>query len=274
MTFTTYVSVIVAVVLCWIFVSKLRKHHRDKAYSQPLKEEWIEILCKNVYLYSLLPNELKTALHGHVNYFLDDKEFVGCNGQEITDEIRVTIAGNACLLVLKRNATIFPGFKTILVYPDTYVAKQVTYDGLVVVNEDSTRAGESWHRGPIVLSWADVSHGASNIYDGHNVVLHEFAHKLDEENEIMDGLPILRERSHYAEWSKVLNQEYDAFLKRVSQRENSVIDEYGAVSPTEFFAVVTEAFFEKSIQMRKKLPELYSQLVRFYDLDPATWHAD
>ncbi len=272
--FTAYVGVIVVAVLCWILASKLRQHLRNKHYSQPLKEEWIEILRKNVDLYSLLPNELKSTLHGHVNYFLGDKEFVGCNGQEITDEIRVTIAGNACLLVLKRNVTIFPGFKTILVYPDAYVAKQATYDGLVVVNEDGTRAGESWYRGPVVLSWADVLHDAADKQDGHNVVLHEFAHKLDEENEIMDGLPILRERSHYADWSNVLNQEYDAFIKRASQHKNSVIDEYGAVSPTEFFAVVTESFFEKSTQMKTKLPELYTQLARFYDLDPATWHGD
>jgi hypothetical protein len=158
-----------------------------------------------------------------------------------------------------------------LVHPDTYVAKEVKYDGLVEVSEDSVRSGESWHRGPVVLSWLDVKRGSLNRDDGHNVVLHEFAHKLDEENEIMNGLPVLRDSSHYAEWAKVLSKEYDALLIRVERRKNSVLDAYGAVSPVEFFAVATESFFEKPLQMKRKLPELYEQFKRFYNLDPVEW---
>jgi len=145
------------------------------------------------------------------------------------------------------------------------------YDGPVEAHEDSIRSGESWHRGPVVLSWQDVLRGTSNQSDGHNVVLHEFAHKLDEENEIMDGLPVLRDSSHYAEWAEVLSKEYESFQIRVNRRSNSVIDAYGAESPSEFFAVATESFFEKSLQMKQKLPDLYQQFKKFYNLDPAEW---
>lgn len=222
-------------------------------------------------LYTRLPKELRETLQGCINYFLGDKVFVGCEGLEITDEIRLVIAANACMLLVNKRKKNFPGFETIFVYPNTYIAKNVSYNGLVEVHEDSTRAGESWYRGPIVLSLTDVVRGSHNERDGHNVVLHEFAHKLDEENGVMDGLPVLRESAHYKEWAEVLTQEYDEFLERVERGKNKVIDEYGAVSAVEFFAVATESFFEKSAQMKKRLPELYQQLQTFYGLDPAEW---
>jgi len=258
--------------LLWLLRAKLRRSHIARLYSAVLKPEYIAILQRNVSLYARLPEPLVHILHGHINYFLDDKEFVGCNGQSISDEVRLTIAGNACLLILKKPAPIFSGFKTILVYPEPYRAQQTSYDGLVKISSHSNRAGESWHRGPIVLAWSDVLHGSRNEFDGHNVVLHEFAHKLDEENHLMDGLPILREAADYANWSKTLNREYGEFLARVEQHKNSVIDNYGATSAVEFFAVITESFFEKPQQMQRKLPALYEQLAHYFDLDPATWH--
>ena len=247
------------------------KARRNRLLHEPLSPEHITILENNVPLYTRLPEDLRKTLQGCINYFLDEKVFVGCDGLDITDETRLVIAANACMLVVNREMKHFPGFETILVYPNTYVAKNVSYDGLVEVHTDSTRAGESWHRGPIVLSLTDVVRGSSNERDGHNVVLHEFAHKLDEENGVMDGLPVLRESAHYKAWAEVLTREYDEFLKRVDRGKNKVIDEYGAVSGVEFFAVATESFFEKSKQMKKKLPELYQQLQIFYGLDPAEW---
>ncbi|RKZ71443.1 MAG: protein mtfA [Gammaproteobacteria bacterium] len=257
--------------LVWLIHSKLQRSRRNKLFFKPLPPGWIQILEDNVPLYSLLPENLQDELHGRINIFLDEKEFIGCRGLQMSDEIRITISGNACILLLKRDKRCFPRFTSILVHPDTYVTKQVTYDGLVEVHDDSIRSGESWHRGPVVLSWADVIHGSLNSDDGHNVVLHEFAHKLDEENEIMNGLPVLRDSSHYADWAKVLSKEYDSLLIRVEHRTNSVIDAYGAVSPAEFFAVATESFFEKPLQMKQKLPELYEQFKIFYNMDPAEW---
>ena len=271
MTLLIFFGLIFAIFLVWLVHSKLQRSRRDKLFFKPLPSGWIQILEDNVPLYSLLPENLKDELHGRINIFLDEKEFIGCRGLQMSDEIRITISGNACILLLKRDKRCFPRFTTILVHPDTYVAKQVTYDGLVEVHDDNIRSGESWHRGPVVLSWADVIHGSLNSDDGHNVVLHEFAHKLDEENEIMNGLPVLRDSSHYADWAKVLSKEYDSLLIRVEHRANSVIDAYGAVSPAEFFAVATESFFEKPFQMRQKLPDLYEQFKIFYNMDPAEW---
>ncbi|MEH6637986.1 MAG: M90 family metallopeptidase [Porticoccaceae bacterium] len=247
------------------------KARRNRLFQEPLPPEHITILENHVPLYTRLPKELRETLQGCVNYFLDEKVFVGCDGLEITDETRLIIAANACILLVNKGTKRFPGFKTILVYPNTYVAKQVSYSGLVEVHKDSTRAGESWYRGPIVLSLTDVMRGSKNEQDGHNVVLHEFAHKLDEQNGVMDGLPVLRESAHYKAWAEVLTREYDEFLDRVERGKNKVIDEYGAVSGVEFFAVATESFFEKSTQMKKRLPELYQQLQTFYGLDPANW---
>ena len=258
-------------VIIWGIQRYRVKARRNRLLQEPLSSEHIKILEDNVPLYTRLPKALRETLQGCINHFLDEKVFVGCDGLEITDETRLVIAANACMLLVNRKMKRFPGFETILVYPDTYVARQVSYDGLVEVHEDSTRAGESWYRGPIVLSLADVVRGSSNEHDGHNVVLHEFAHKLDEENGVVDGLPVLRESAHYKEWAEVLTREYDEFLKRVKRGKNKVIDEYGAVSAPEFFAVATESFFEKSKQMKKRLPELYQQLQTFYGLDPAEW---
>ncbi len=264
-------GLIIAALLAWMIWQQFRRSRRNKLFLTPLPREWLQILEENVSLYSLLPPQLREELHGRINIFLDEKIFIGCAEFQITDEVRITIAGNACLLLLKRDRRCFPGFTSILVYPDTYVAKTVKYDGLIKIDDDSVRAGESWHRGPVVLSWADVMRGTLHHGDGHNVVLHEFAHKLDEENEIMDGLPVLRDRTHYAQWAEVLSKEYESLLIRVDEGSNSVIDGYGAVSPAEFFAVATESFFEKPAQMKNKLPDLYHQFKTFYDLDPASW---
>lgn len=271
MTFNQYALGLLALVLLVYLGLSLRKAYHRRIYRRPFSSEWIEIMRKNVPLYTRMPAELKSRLHGHIHFFLYDKQFVGRGGQSINDEIKLTIAANACMLVIQRDHRIFPGFKTILVYPDTYVAKTVQRQGLTESEHHSRRAGESWHRGPIVLSWGDTLRGSQAASSGFNVVLHEFAHKLDEENTVMDGLPVLHETAHYRQWYEVLNTEYTAFLKRVDRGNNSVIDAYGAESPIEFFAVATESFFEKSKRMRKRLPDLYQQFAQFYQLDPAEW---
>ena len=210
-------------------------------------------------------------MHGRVRVFLDEKEFYGCGGMQVTEEVMLTVAGNACILLLGMQRLGFPGFTSILVYPDTYVARQASFDGTVMSEELSVRAGESWHRGPVILSWADVVRGVGHGGDGHNVVIHEFAHKLDEENDTMDGLPVLHETADYPRWARVLTREYQLFQERVVRGENTVLDSYGAVSPPEFFAVATESFFEKGAQMRAAVPDLYAQLQSYYRLDPAAW---
>lgn len=265
------IAVPVAMVLYWIYKPKFVQRRRMELRARPHPEGLEEVLSRNVGLYSLLPPDLQTELRGHINVFLSEKRFRGLGGQEITPEVMFTVAGTACVLLLNREPSYFPGFSSILIYPDTYETAQVDFDGTVQTHKRSRRAGESWHRGPIVLSWGDVLRGASNSVDGYNVVLHEFAHKLDEENSGTNGLPILRDTDHYQEWAQVLGQEYRSLETRVARRKNKVIDGYGLTSPAEFFAVATESFFEKSAAMQKRLPDLYEQLKRFYAVDPATW---
>ena len=273
-----YLSLLVLIVtgaLATVAVMLGRRFYRHWRHTrlrgQPLSRDLAAILEQRVSLYRRMPEMLREELRGYINIFLQDKTFVGCDDLEITDEIRVVIAANACVLLLNRSAVNFAGFSSILVYPDAYLAPTVSYaDGIETVSH-SARAGESWHRGPVVLSWGDVLRGSLNPDDGHNVVLHEFAHKLDEENGLVDGLPILRDPGHYQEWADILTREFSAHRKRVRNNRNTVIDSYGAVAPEEFFAVATETFFERSRKMQQFLPDLYAQLQQFYGVDPASW---
>ena len=269
--FLVIVSIPLAIGLYLVIKPGLLKRRRARLRRRPPPQGVEEILSRNVGLYALLPDDLREQLHGHMNVFLDEKQFLGLGGQEITADVAVTIAGTACMLLLNREPSYFPGFSSILVYPNVYEAEHVDYDGVVETRKRSRRAGESWHRGPIVLAWRSVSHGAANAGDGYNVVLHEFAHKLDEENSGTNGQPVLHAAGHYQEWADVLGREYQLFSDRVSRRNNKVMDEYGLTSPAEFFAVATESFFEKAVGMQKRLPDLYEQLMKFYAVDPASW---
>lgn len=266
------IGLLLAALALWAGWRHWRRRRRAALLRQPLPADLAAILARRVPLYGRLPPDLRRSLGGLVNVFLDEKRFVGCAGLSINDEIRVTIAGNACLLLLGRPRRRFPGFQTILVYPDTFVAPQTTYDGLIEVRGHSPRSGESWQRGPVVLAWAEIEEDLAHPEDRRNVVLHEFAHKLDEENQTMDGLPMLRESSQYAEWARVLRTEFDALRRQAEQGVESLLDPYGAESPAEFFAVATETFFQAPVVMQRELPELYDQFQRFYGLEPAEWH--
>lgn len=237
----------------------------------PFPSEWIEIIEKNVPLYNRLPEILKQELHGFIHIFLAEKKFEGCGGQKITDEIRVTIASQACMLLLNRKTSFFKKLHTILVYPETYVAQTISSDGTFIIEGQSVRLGESWQNGPVVLAWDSVIGGTSNIADARNVVLHEFAHQLDQENGSADGAPILEGRSSYITWAKILSREYDSLQRKKEKHRRSIINKYGATNPAEFFAVATETFFEKSKQMEKKHPELYNEMKNYYKLNPAEW---
>jgi Mlc titration factor MtfA (ptsG expression regulator) len=224
---------------------------------------------RNVPYYRQLTPDERKELHGHIRVFLHEKDFEGCGGLEITDEIRVTIAVQACILLLHRKTDYFPLLSSILVYPSHYFAfssRRLT--GGLVREGIEARQGESWRRGPIVLSWDDVLHGAADPNDGHNVVFHEFAHQLDGESGANEGIPKLPNPTMYTAWARVLGNEYGKLLDDLKRHHRHLIDDYGASSPAEFFAVVTEAFFEKPRQLKSHHPELYAQMVSFYRQDP------
>ncbi len=246
----------------------LRGKLRKRLLAEPIKPEWKAILEANIPLYKRLGADLQKQLDGLVKVFLSEKEFEGCGGQKITDEVRVTIAGQGCMLLLNRKTKYFPKLHTIYVYPSTYTAKQTGRDGM---GSGQGRLGESWQNGPVVLAWNSVTGGANNIHDGKNVVFHEFSHRLDQEDGSSDGAPVLESRSCYATWAKVLGKEYEALRGKAKKRRRSVLSRYGVTAPAEFFAVATEAFFEKPKQMQKKHPELYDELKGYYKVNPLEW---
>jgi MtfA peptidase len=247
-----------------------KKGRRDKLRQEPFPAEWRAIIAKNVPYVAHLSEEDEKELEGHIQVFLAEKNFEGCGGLELTDEIRVTIAAQACLLLLHRDTDYYPDLESILVYPHAYVARDTRQKlGGTVVVGDQARLGESWVSGCIVLAWDHVKSGASNIHDGHNVVLHEFAHQLDAEDGDMDGAPQLETRSLYSAWAHTLGAEYTDLLERIEAHRPSDIDGYGATNPAEFFAVLTETFFEQGAKLKRKHPELYAVLADFYRQDPA-----
>jgi Mlc titration factor MtfA (ptsG expression regulator) len=243
--------------------------------SQPFPPIWRRYLEENVAIYSRLPGADQRELEGHILVFLVEKYFEGCGGLELTDEIKVTIAGQACLLLLHRETDYYPGLRTILVYPSGYFAEvRSTGPAGRVIEGTDTRFGESWHTpgagGPVVLSWRDAKAGGADPADGRNLVFHEFAHQLDGESGAVEGAPLLRERSMYTPWARVLGREYQALIRDLQTARPTLLNPYGATSPAEFFAVATETFFERPVEMRAQHPELYEQLRAFYEQDPAS----
>jgi Mlc titration factor MtfA (ptsG expression regulator) len=264
-----------------LFDTMWRKQQRERLRSSPFPEAWIRLLEDCFALYRRLTAEDRRELHGHILVFLAEKRFEGCGGLQLTEQMKVVIAAQACLLLLHRETDYFPGLRSILVYPGTYFAKSVRHVGSGVMEErHDSRLGEAWDSGAVVLAWDAVLRDASNPHDGRNLVFHEFAHQLDFEDGQTDGAPLLAtgdpwyRRSHrYKAWARVLGGEYEKLRARVTTGERSALDEYGATNPAEFFAVATESFFERSHEMQQRHPELYEELRRFYRQDPASWPA-
>lgn len=266
-------AVLVLIPLAWLGYRFVRGKRRRAIASRPLPEEWKTIIRQNVPLYRRMPEALREELHGHIRLFLHDKRFHGFQGLRIDDEIRVTIAANACILLLNRSGDEYRGFTSIYVYPSTFVVEHETRDGPVRRVGRQARLGESWHRGPLVLAWDAALHGTRDMRDGHNVILHEFAHKLDGADGAVDGAPPLSGRSQYASWARVMTREYRQLRRMADRRARTVMDHYGASEPQEFFAVLVETFYEKPRQLRRRHPELYAAMVRCFDVDPAEWRA-
>jgi Mlc titration factor MtfA (ptsG expression regulator) len=247
-----------------------RRRRRERLKAVPMRAEWAAFIAKNVPYVARLSAADREELAGHVKVLVAEKNFEGCGGLEMTDEIRVTIAAQASVLLLHRETDYYPQLVSILVYPSTYFAPagQRNADGLVSA-ERQARLGESRARDVVVLAWDSVLSGAADEHDGHNVVLHEFAHQLDQEAGGADGVPELPRRSMYVAWARVLGHDFEALVREVEENHRDVIDRYGATNPAEFFAVVTEVFFEKPRALRAKHPELYDELAEFYRQDPA-----
>ncbi|MEQ8663246.1 MAG: zinc-dependent peptidase [Gammaproteobacteria bacterium] len=257
-------------VAAWPWLTRrLRERRRARLRAAPLPAAWLTLL-RRVPLYRRLPATLRARLHGDINVFLAEKRFYGQDGLEVTDTMRLAVAAQACLLQLNLRTKYYPDFTSILVYPDAFVAVETAHDGLLESTHRHVRSGESWYRGPVILSWTDLREDLDHGGDGHNVVLHEFAHKLDEQDGLVDGAPELS-AGQARHWPSVFRHEYARLEQALARGEHTLLDPYAASAPAEFFAVAVETFFERAPAFERQHPELYRALADFFALDPARW---
>ena len=248
------------------------KRRRNQIKNRHFPSLWRAIIENNLPIYLRLSPKERKRLHGHIQVFLAEKQFIGCGGLQVTEEMKLIVAAVACLLLLNERDQYFPKLRSILIYPSAYLVNETTSVGNYVVEERRVaRLGESWTNDQLVLSWEQVKRDTGNWRDGHNVILHEFAHQLDQEDGKAEGVPILPRNSDYAIWAKVMTETYQQLCNDVERGGKTVMDSYGATNPAEFFAVATETFFEKPHQLLKHHPALYEQLQRYYQLDPLQW---
>lgn len=253
-----------------------KDRHRNRLKARPFPNEWLRNIKKNVAFFVRLSMNDQSELLDHAQVFLSEKGFEGCAGLEITDEIRATIAAQACLLLLHRKTDYFPRLLTILVYPSTYsVEEQRPITAEIWAEGETFRSGETARTmGSMVLAWDAVKSGAIDPSDGKNVVLHEFAHQLDYENFAADGTPALATRKQQLAWREVLRTEFASLRAAEETGIPTLLDTYGATNAAEFFAVSTEAFFERPTMLRAQHPRLYSQLQNYFRQDPVEFSAE
>jgi Mlc titration factor MtfA (ptsG expression regulator) len=248
---------------------------RAQVRAHPFPTAWRKILQRRVPLVRRLPVDLQLQLKKHMQVFIAEKPFMGCAGLQVTDEMRVVIAAQACLLVLNRPTDFFPNLRQILVYPAAFVVDRATTDGAGVRQERRhALAGESWSEGQVILSWQDSLEGAQVADDGRNVVIHEFAHQLDQENGAANGAPLLAAGAmphNSRRWSEVFHEAYAQLQAQARSGRTCLFSHYGAQDPAEFFAVASEVFFEQGGALAQDYPALYRELSAYYRVDPAGW---
>lgn len=249
----------------------LRTWRRQRITRQPFPAAWREILRRRVPLVRALPAAQQLRLKKHIQVLLAEVPFIGCAGLVVDDEVRVTIAAQASLLLLGRGGS-FGNLREVLVYPGHFVVPgQQTGAGGVVHEGRDVLAGQSWQLGQVILAWDAVQAGAADPQDGANVVLHEFAHQLDQDTGAANGAPYVGRGAVQRQWAQVMAQEFAALPSRLARAEPGLLDPYGASSPAEFFAVASEHFFEQPAALAAERPALYEQLRRCYRLDPLAW---
>ncbi len=243
---------------------------RRRLLTDPFPEAWLECMRRNVGYYSLLTDAERATLREVLRIFIAEKYWEGCGGLVLTDEIRVTVAAQACLLLLGKAHDCFGNVQSILVYPTSYVAPETSVgpDGVVCEGYDD-RDGEAWHHGSVVLGWDTVISDGRDFRDGCNVVLHEFAHQLDFAYGMTEGTPFSVAFNENRKWQNTMETEYRRLIRESERGTPTLLDPYGTESPAEFFAVATECFFEKPLQMQRRHPQLYDLLRDFYNQDTA-----
>jgi Mlc titration factor MtfA (ptsG expression regulator) len=249
-----------------------KRKRRRRLMAHPFPTEWHDALWESLPYYRLLSDDERREHQGHVQILMREKRFEGCGGLELDETMCLIVAAQAALLMLGcPDPMYFPALRSILLYPDEYEAPQYDepIEGMVIESVES-RLGESAEDGAIALSWRDVWIDAADYDDGFNVVLHEFAHQLDCDAAVPEARARLGGRDEYQAWTDTMREAFNTHQREVSAGTHTLLDEYGAEDAAEFFAVVTEAFFEHATLLRDELPELYEQMRRFYGQDTAT----
>lgn len=254
-------------VLSWLLAPR-RQRARAALLATPFPPAWLDVL-RALPFYRQLDERGQARIRDDLRVLIAEKSWEGCGGLQLTDEMRVTIAAQASLLLLSIEHEYYPGVTSILVYPSAFRSMtKAGPDG--VVRPGADHLGEAWRNGPVVLAWDASRHGAFDPDDGHNLVLHEFAHKLDMLDGLADGTPRLDGDSDLREWVAVMSAEFAALRAAAADGRATVLDRYGATNPAEFFAVATECFFERGVALRARHGELYARLRDYYQQDPAS----
>ena len=231
---------------------------RRRLSQRPFPDDWRAHLDRHVPFFAALQEPLRQRFLELLKLFVWEKHFIGAGGLEVTDEHRVVIAATAVRLVLHLDLSRYDRLTEIIVYPDAYLHPE---------GDEGVILGEAHSWGTVVLSWEAVLQGLKNVEDGHDTATHEFAHVLDREGGDFDGTPTLRSRADYRVWAEVMSRHFLALRGR-GRSQRRVLRRYGGENEAEFFAVATEAFFEKPLQMKEHTPDLYRELQRFYGFDP------
>ena len=270
---TLFAAVLLFSVPAWLWGPPVwRAARRARIRSQPFPLPWREILRRRMPAFARLPADVQLRLKKQAQVLLAEKPFIGCAGLEVTDEMRVLVAVQAALLLLGRRAGAFDGLRQILIYPGAFVVDRSTADAAGLVRDERRAlAGESWQQGQVLLSWDDVLDGAADPHDGRNVVIHEFAHQLDQAHGAANGAPFLPGAQRRARWAAVLGAEFQALQERLAQGMEGLIEPYAATNPAEFFAVVSELFFERPAELAANHAALYGEYRLFYGVDPLSW---
>lgn len=251
----------------------LADRRRKKLVAVPFPADWKKILKQNVIHYGVLAEEERTRLHALIQVFIAEKYWEGCGGLELTDEIRVTISAQACLLILNLPHNYYENVETIIVYPSTVILPERKLSffetALRPIEPEIPITGQAFRQGPLILVWDEVLRDSRHPESGYNVVYHEIAHKLDMLDGAADGTPPLRSRSEYRDWVRICSSEFLRLRREVEQGRETFLNSYGAVNEAEFFAVATEQFFDQPLEMIKHAPDLYRVLSQYYRQDPA-----
>ena len=249
----------------------LQKRRRRQLRSKSFPHEWEEIIRRNVRFVDTLLDTERDKMCGDLQILVAEKNWEGCGGLQMTEEIQVTIAAQACQLILGLQEEYFDRVQSVLVYPGSYVAPDHRVAaGNILLEGQSAREGEAWYRGPVILSWPETLAGARHQAHSHNLVLHEFAHQLDMQcGEAVDGMPCLETPAEVQRWRKVMSREYRQLVRDCQQGRPTLLDCYGTTNEAEFFAVATECFFQRPIPLRDRHSLLYAVLRDYYRQDPA-----